>query len=60
MLEWAQKKQAALRCVSCSPVPSTYSDVLQVPAYLFNVNTAVKSHPATAEKPTEEILSALS
>lgn len=36
------------------------SDVLQVPTYLLNVNTAVKSHPATAEKPMEGSLSALS
>lgn len=29
----------------------THSDILQVPAHLFDVDAAVKSHPATSEKP---------
>lgn len=39
------------------PTPSTYSDILQVPTDLFDVNAAVKGHPATAEKPTKEKIS---
>lgn len=35
-----------------APTPSTYSDILQVPTDLFDVNAAVKGHPATTEKPT--------
>lgn len=37
-----------------NPTPSTHSDILQVPTDLFNVNAAVKGHPATTEKPTGE------
>lgn len=39
------------------PTLSTYSDILQVPTDLFDVNAAVKGHPATTEKPTEEKVS---
>lgn len=40
-----------------SPTPRTHSDILQVPTDLFNVNAAVKGHPATTEKPKQENVS---
>lgn len=39
------------------PIPGAYSDILQVPTDLLDVNAAVKGHPATAEKPKKEKVS---
>lgn len=53
-----QKNKGIRGCVQHrEPTPSTYPDILQVPTDLFDVNAAVKGHPASTEKPTEEKIS---
>ena len=55
--EKSSKRCAAYRATPLpqnSPAPSTHSDILQIPADLFDVNTAVKCHPTATEKPKQE------
>lgn len=44
---------AAWTALTVRPTPRTHSDILQVPTDLFDVNAAVKGHPATTEKSKE-------